>query len=423
MANHSDHTLAATQQDAVFMARAIELARLGAYTCMPNPMVGCVITQVDAAGNTVVIGEGWHQQAGKGHAEVNAMADAREKGHLLAGATAYVTLEPCSHWGRTPPCSLALIEAKVARVVFGFQDPNPQVSGNGLTLLRESNVEVVGPVLESEASVLNKGFNKRMSQGIPYVMCKSAMSVDGRTAMASGESQWITGPQARAQVQKMRAKSCAIVTGIESILHDDSSLTVRAGELTNAAIPNQVDMDLVLATQPMRVVLDSRLRIPLDAKVLQPNTQVLQSNTQVLPPGENGQSQSVVMTCVDLEGPEHKAKVEALQQQGVTVFQIAAEDSPNAGNRCQIDGLAVLKWLAEQGCNNVLLETGATLAGSWLQSGLIDELKIFMAPVLMGNQARGLFNLPFDTMSEKQALKIDDIRAVGDDWLISAKPA
>lgn len=398
MPDHADYN---HHQDAVYMARAIELARLGAYTCMPNPMVGCVITQTDAAGDTVIIGEGWHQQAGKGHAEVNAMADARAKGHLLAGATAYVTLEPCSHFGRTPPCSLALIEAKVARVVFGFQDPNPQVSGNGLTLLREANVVVVGPVLESEASVLNKGFNKRMSKGLPYVMCKSAMSVDGRTAMASGESQWITGPQARAQVQAMRAKSGAIVTGIESILHDDSSLTLRADELAHAAIPSHVDMNLVLATAPMRVVLDSRLRIPLSATVLVS--------------AEAGQGQPVVMTCVDLDDPEYKTKVDALEQQGVIVAQIEAQDG-------QVDGLAALKWLAEQGCNNVLLETGATLAGSWLQAGLIDEFKIFMAPVLMGNQARGLFNLPFDTMSEKQALKIDDIRAIGSDWLISAKP-
>lgn len=382
------------------MAHAIELAQLGAYTCMPNPMVGCVITQTDDSGNTTVIGEGWHQQAGKGHAEVNAMADARAKGHLLDGATAYVTLEPCSHYGRTPPCSLALIEAKVARVVFGFQDPNPQVSGNGLTLLREANVEVVGPVLESEASALNKGFNKRMSLGLPYVVCKSAMSLDGRTAMASGESQWITGEHARAQVQTLRAKSCAIVTGIESILHDDSSLTVRRGELSKAHLPDKVDQDLVLATQPLRVVLDSRLRIPLTARVLKPV-------------GEG--RPSIVMTCVDLDSPEHKSKVEALQQAGVIVVKVAEKTG-------HIDALAALKWLSEQNCNNVLLETGATLAGSWLQANLIDELKIFMAPVLMGNQARGLFNLPFDTMSEKQALKINDIRAIGDDWLISAKP-
>jgi diaminohydroxyphosphoribosylaminopyrimidine deaminase / 5-amino-6-(5-phosphoribosylamino)uracil reductase len=368
-------------RDLVMMARAIKLAARGQYTCMPNPAVGCVIVLNDS-----VVGEGWHQRAGEAHAEVGALKDA---GELARGATVYVTLEPCSHVGRTPPCADALIEAGVARVVYGMSDPNPKVAGGGLKKLCQAGVAVEGPVLEVEAQQLNCGFIKRQQQGLPWVTVKLAMSLDGRTAMGSGESQWITGSAARQDVQRLRAKSCAIVTGIGTVLHDDPSLTVRADELE---LDNAAD---IAARQPLRVVVDSQLKMPADAKMLSAEGPVLKK--QVL----------IVTACDDaLTMPIERAEFVCL-----------------AGDDGQVDLSALVKVLAEKECNRVLVEAGAELAGAFLQAGLVDEFVVYMAPKLLGSSARPLLTLPLDSMDQQIALDITDMRQVGDDIRITVRPA
>lgn len=368
-------------RDIVMMARAMKLAARGQYTCMPNPAVGCVIVL-----NNSVVGEGWHQLAGEAHAEVNALQDA---GELARGATVYVTLEPCSHFGRTPPCADALIEAGVARVVFGMSDPNPKVAGSGLEKLRQAGIAVEGPGLEVEAQQLNRGFIKRQQQGLPWVTVKLAMSLDGRTAMDSGESQWITGSAARRDVQRLRAKSCAIVTGIGTVLHDDPSLTVRADELE---LDNAAD---IAARQPLRVVVDSQLNMPTDAKMLSAE-------------GLSLKDLALIATACDdlLPMPIEGAEVVCL-----------------AGDGGQVDLSALLKVLAEKECNRVLVEAGAELAGAFLQAGLVDEFIIYMAPKLLGSSARPLLTLPLDSMDQQVALDITDMRQVGDDIRITARPA
>lgn len=358
------------------MARAIHLAEKGVYSTMPNPRVGCVLVN-----GGEVVGEGWHERAGEGHAEVNALAQAGEQAR---GATAYVTLEPCSHTGKTGPCCEALVEAGVARVVYAMEDPNPQVSGRGLDHLEAAGVTVSGPVLETEAWALNPGFIKRMESGRPLVRCKMAMSLDGRTAMASGESKWVTGPSARADVQRLRARSCAIITGIGSILHDDSSLTVREDELK---LPNA---GLAAAIQPLRVVLDSKQQ-------LRPNAKVLQSHAR---------------TLVVSARPEPDP---VLAEAGVEQMSIPGEDG-------RVDLLKLLFELGRRQCNEVLVEAGSALAGAFLRRGLLDEVVIYMAPKLMGSEARPLFELPLQSMSAQLPLTITDMRAVGNDWRITARP-
>lgn len=366
------------------MARALELARRGWYTTMPNPRVGCVLVRDEEC-----IAEGWHQRAGEGHAEVNALAtlSAQQVADvpLSKGATAYVTLEPCSHTGRTGPCCDALIDAGISRLVFGMQDPNPQVSGRGLEKIRAAGIQVDGPLFESEARGLNPGFIKRMEAGLPRVICKLAMSVDGRTAMSSGESQWITGAAARSDVQRLRAGSCAIVTGIGSIQNDDSSLTVREQELS---LPPEQAQQAAMK-QPLRVVLDSKQQLPINARVLaDPKTALVVSCRE---PGDD------------------------LAQLGVEQLNL-----PNADGR--IDLKAVLSALAERQCNEVMVEAGAELAGAFVAAELVDELYIYMAPVLMGSDARPLLQLPLQQMSEKRSLKIKDVRALGDDWRFIVEP-
>ncbi|MDX2349590.1 MAG: bifunctional diaminohydroxyphosphoribosylaminopyrimidine deaminase/5-amino-6-(5-phosphoribosylamino)uracil reductase RibD [Porticoccus sp.] len=357
------------------MARAMKLAARGQYTCMPNPAVGCVIVL-----NNSVVGEGWHQLAGEAHAEVNALQDA---GELARGATVYVTLEPCRHFGRTPPCADALIEAGVARVVYGMSDPNPKVAGSGLEKLRQAGIAVEGPGLEVEAQQLNRGFIKRQQQGLPWVTVKLAMSLDGRTAMDSGESQWITGSAARRDVQRLRAKSCAIVTGIGTVLHDDPSLTVRANELE---LDNAAD---IATRQPLRVVVDSQLKTPTDAKIL------------------SVEGLAFIATACD---------------DSLTVPIEGAEVVCLAGDDGQVDLSALLKVLAEKECNRVLVEAGAELAGAFLQAGLVDEFVIYMAPKLLGSSARPLLTLPLDSMDQQVGLDITDMRQVGDDIRITARP-
>lgn len=362
--------------DIAFMARALRLAERGIYTTMPNPRVGCVLVRKGE-----VLAEGWHWRAGEGHAEANALAEIR---HQAQGATAYVTLEPCNHTGRTGPCSEALIAAGISRLVYAMEDPNPQVSGRGLDKLRQAGVEVSGPLLEDEARDLNPGFVRRMERGLPLVRCKLAMSLDGRTAMASGESKWVTGRRAREDVQRLRARSCAIISGIDTVLQDRAVLSVRAGEL-------QLEHAGEIARrQPLRVILDSNLRLPLDAPLLEcPGPVLLIHN------GKNP---------VQKDWPEW-----------VETLALPGKDG-------RIDLSAVLRELARRQCNEVLVESGSTLAGSFLGRGLLDEIIIYMAPKLMGSSARPLFELPLDAMSSQLPLKIHDIRALGNDWRITAAP-
>lgn len=357
--------------DAAMMARALKLAARGRYTTMPNPAVGCVITRGEQ-----VVGEGWHRRAGEPHAEIHAL---RAAGEQARGATAYVTLEPCSHHGRTPPCADALIAAGVARVVYGALDPNPQVAGSGLEKLRQAAVVVDGPVLQDESRVLNRGFIKRQQQGLPWVTVKLAMSLDGRTAMASGESQWITGPAARSDVQRLRARSSAIITGLGTVLHDNPALTVRAAEL---GLDHAED---IAARQPLRVVVDSQLRIPRDCQLLT----------------DGGATLVASITDGDLSAAE------------VVVLD-------NGSGRVNLP--ALLELLAQRECNEVLVEAGAQLAGAFVAAGLVDELVIYMAAKLLGSTARPLLDLPLTDMAAALAVEIVDMRAVGGDWRITARP-
>ena len=367
--------------DKAYMARALRLAERGRYTTMPNPRVGCVLVKQGE-----VIAEGWHVRAGAGHAEVNALAQA---GAAAQDATAYVTLEPCSHTGQTGPCCDALIEAGIARVVYAMEDPNPAVAGRGLERLEDAGITVDGPVLEDSAWALNPGFIKRMERGLPLVRCKLAMSLDGRTAMASGESKWVTARRAREDVQRLRAGACAIVSGIETVLRDDASLTVRAEELNldNAAAAAE--------KQPLRVILDSRLRLPRNGMLLQTPGPVL-----------------LVHADADVDA--------ALADLGPWPQQVELLSLPDSDGRINV--LRLLMELGKRQCNEVLVEAGAQVAGSFLRRGLLDEMVVYMAPKLLGSNARPLFDLPLDSMAAQLPLTITDITAVGSDWRITAKP-
>ena len=365
--------------DRSWMSRALMLAERGLYTTEPNPRVGCVLV---ADGE--VVGEGWHVRAGEGHAEVNALAQAGERAR---GATAYVTLEPCSHFGKTPPCADALIKAGVSRMVAAMQDPNPQVAGNGLQRLREAGIAVECGLLEEQARALNPGFIKRMQQGLPWVRVKLAMSLDGRTAMASGESKWITGPAARADVQRLRARSGAVVSGADSVLLDDSALTVRASEL---GLPSD-EAAAAAERQPLRVLVDSLRRVPLEQRFFR----------------EAGPS-LVISTSAEQAADDYLAA-------GSELLAVPGADG-------KVDLQAVLQILAERGCNEVLVEAGAGLSGAFWRAGLVDELIVYMAPRLLGSQARPLMQLPFESMSEAMDVAITDMRAIGQDWRITARP-
>jgi len=391
-----------------YMARAIQLAKKGQYTTHPNPRVGCVIVK-----DGKVIGEGYHQKAGLPHAEINALLQLRSDKKSAQGAVAYVTLEPCSHTGKTPPCANALIEAEISRTVIAMQDPNPQVAGQGIQRLRDAGIIVEVGILEDQARALNVGFIKRMEQGLPWVRIKLAMSLDGKTAMASGESQWITGSAARQDVQRLRAKCDAILTGSGTVLEDDPSLNVR---ITSEELGLDKGVEY---QQPLRVVLDSNLRISSQAKML----------------GLAGDT--LIYTCSD-----NKEKSQALEQAGAKIISLdhvkvggctstllsrtirqaqqdcASSLSKTASNSMKKLSLSVvLKDLAKQQINEIHVEAGATLCGALLQEKLVDEIIIYMAPTIMGADARGLFNLPeLSQMKDKKDLKIQDIRAVGDDW-------
>ena len=357
------------------MSRALQLAQRGLYTTQPNPRVGCVLVK---AGE--IIGEGWHEKAGEAHAEIHAL---RQAGDKAIGATAYVTLEPCSHHGRTPPCVDALIAAGVARVVVAMEDPNPLVSGKGLKQLAQAGIKIESGLLEAQARELNPGFIKRMTRGLPWVRIKLAMSVDGRTAMASGESQWITGAPARQDVQKLRARSSAVMTGIGTILADDPQLDVR---LTPEDLNSKQSVQ-----QPLRVILDSQLRCPQTARIFQSAGPI------------------VILTTSEKEID--------FASEAIQVIKLAAHNG-------QVDLNQALHWLAEQQqVNELHVEAGSVLCGALLQADWVDEVIIYMAPHIMGDNAKGLFHLPgIISMNQRIGLDILNIHAVGSDWRITARP-
>jgi diaminohydroxyphosphoribosylaminopyrimidine deaminase/5-amino-6-(5-phosphoribosylamino)uracil reductase len=352
-------------QDSEYMAQALRLAERGLCSASPNPRVGCVLAKDGA-----VIGAGWHERAGEPHAEVHAL---RAAGETACGATAYVTLEPCSHHGRTPPCADALIAAGVARVVVAVQDPNPQVAGTGIARLRAAGIETECGLMEAAARELNIGFFARMARGTPWLRSKIAMSLDGRTALANGVSQWITGAAARLDVQHWRARSCAVLTGIGTILADDARLDVR---------------EVATPRQPLRVVLDSQLRMPLGARVLS---------------GGN----TLIYTV-----RRDEQKIALLQDRGATVTAM-----PDGNG--QVDLAAMLRDLAQRGCNEVLVEAGSALNGALLRAGLVDELLLYVAPQLLGDAAHGIAQLgELTSLDQSIRLKWQDVRQVGADLRI-----
>lgn len=353
--------------DSQWMAQALRLAERGLYTTAPNPRVGCVLVK---AGK--VVGEGWHERAGEPHAEVHAL---RNAGRSARGATAYVTLEPCSHHGRTPPCADALIAEGVSRVVCAMQDPNPQVAGNGLAALRAAGIEAECGLMEAAARELNIGFFTRMSRGTPWVRSKIAASLDGRTALANGTSKWITGAAARRDVQQWRARSCAVLTGIGTVLADDPRLNVR---------------EVHTERQPLRVVVDSRLRMPPEAAIL---------------------SGAVLIYTASSDASRRAA----LQAQGAEVVTMTSADG-------QVDLPAMLGDLARRGTNEVLVEAGRTLNGALFKTGLVDELVLYLAPRLLGDAARGLADLgELTQLQQGVAMQWQDVRQVGSDLRIVAR--
>ena len=350
------------------MARALQLAERGLWTTTPNPRVGCVLVR-----DGEVVGEGWHERAGGPHAEVHAL---RAAGARARGATAFVTLEPCSHHGRTPPCAEALVDAGVTRVVAAMADPNPLVAGNGLAMLRAAGIETACGLLENEARELNIGFVSRMTRGRPWLRLKAAASLDGKTALDNGSSQWITGPAARRDGHAWRARACAILTGIGTVRDDDPQLTVR-----------EVDTP----RQPLRVIVDSRLETPLTAKIL--------SGGPVL-----------LAAAVDDE-----KKANSLRAAGAEVLLL-----PNAAGKVELKDL--LEELARRGINEVHAEAGFKLNGSLLREGLVDELLLYLAPCLIGHAAAGIFNLPaLAELDDRQRLQVRDLRQVGEDIRLIAR--
>ena len=351
------------------MARALRLAAKGAWTTHPNPRVGCVITR-----DCEVVGEAWHERAGLAHAEVLALEAA---GRAARGATAYVTLEPCAHQGRTGPCAEALARAGVNRVVAAVQDPDPRVAGQGFAYLRESGIRVQSGLLADQAEALNRGFFKRLRQGRPWVTVKLAASLDGRTALASGESRWITGEAAREDVHRLRAAASAVLTGSGTALADDPRLNARLDDVTR---------------QPLRVLLDSRLRLSTSSQLL----------------GEEGGPLRVF--CGEQAGDSGP-----LEAAGARVTRLPGE---------RPDAETVLRHLAsEEDCNELLVEAGPTLSGDLLSRGLVDEVVLYLAPHLIGDAGRGLFHLPgLESMDQRRPLRIRDLRRVGEDIRMTLQP-
>jgi diaminohydroxyphosphoribosylaminopyrimidine deaminase/5-amino-6-(5-phosphoribosylamino)uracil reductase len=357
-----------TAADHAHMAQALRLAEKGLYSTTPNPRVGCVIVKDGA-----VIGKGWHAVAGEPHAEIHAL---REAGEAARGATVYVTLEPCSHHGRTPPCAQALVEAGVARVVAAMEDPNPLVAGEGLALLAQAGIRTEHGLLEDQAHELNIGFVYRMTCGRPWVRLKVAASLDGKTALNNGVSQWITGEDARRDAHHLRARSCAVLTGIGTVLADDPQMNVRAVETPR---------------QPLRIVVDSHLKMPPSAKMLV-------------------DGKTLIVT-----GNDNHEKMDKLWQAGARMLILPLKNG-------HVDLKRMLDELGKQNINEITVEAGPTLSGALLQAGLVDELVIYLAPLLLGDKARGMFDLPELTKMAGRELRIRDINMVGRDLRIRAVP-
>ncbi|MDH4152070.1 MAG: bifunctional diaminohydroxyphosphoribosylaminopyrimidine deaminase/5-amino-6-(5-phosphoribosylamino)uracil reductase RibD [Betaproteobacteria bacterium] len=356
-----------TPDDQRHMARALELAARGLFTTTPNPRVGCVVVK-----DGVVAGEGWHEKAGESHAEPMALQAADGK---AAGATVYVTLEPCAHHGRTPPCVDALLAAKPARVVAAIADPNPDTAGKGLEKLRAAGITVDVGLMDAEARELNIGFFARMTRGTPWVRMKVAASLDGRTALADGQSQWITGDAARKDGHAWRARACAVLTGVGTVKSDDPQLNVRDVETTR---------------QPLRVVVDSRLQTPLNARVLRPGT---------------------LFAAAGVDAPRSVA----LRARGAEVVVL-----PNHDGKVELPDL--LQELARRGCNEIHVEAGHKLNGSLLQAGLVDELLIYMAPCILGDTAQGMFHLPpLAKLADRCNVRITDVQQIGADLRVLAR--
>lgn len=354
--------------DEHFMAHALRIAARGLFTTTPNPRVGCVIVRDGA-----IVGEGFHERAGEPHAEANAL---RAAGDRAAGATVYLTLEPCNHHGRTPPCVDALIAARVTRVVAAMQDPNPKVAGDGFARLRAAGVDVHAGLLEDEARELNIGFVARMTRGRPWVRIKVAASLDGKTALANGKSQWITGAEARADGHRWRARACAVLTGIGTVKDDDPQLTVRAVETSR---------------QPLKVLVDSRLEVPLDARLFA---------------GGN----ALVAAAVD-----SREKVARLRDRGAAVVLL-----PNATGKVELTDL--VRELARRELNEIHVEAGFKLNGSLVAAGLVDELLVYLAPSLIGESGQGMFNLPvLDDLAQRRRLIWRDVQRIGADLRVVAR--
>jgi diaminohydroxyphosphoribosylaminopyrimidine deaminase / 5-amino-6-(5-phosphoribosylamino)uracil reductase len=362
---------AQSELDESYMRRALELAARGLYSTDPNPRVGCVLVQ-----DGRIVGEGWHQRAGEAHAEVNALAVA---GAAARGATAYVTLEPCAHTGRTPPCVQALIGARVARVVYALADPNPLVNGAGVAALRAAGIDTVGEVLAAEAGALNPGFLKRMRTGLPWVRVKLGASLDGRTALANGASRWITGPAARADAQRFRARSSVVLSGSGTVLADDPALNVRLEGATR---------------QPLRVVLDSALRVPPQARMF------------------DREGPALVFTASD-----DAARRAELERRGVRIETVARA----ADGGLELE--AVLRRLAGLEANEIWVEAGARLAGALLHARLVDEFIVYLAPSLLGPTARALVELPeISQLDQRLRLEFSECKPVGPDLRLTAVP-
>jgi diaminohydroxyphosphoribosylaminopyrimidine deaminase / 5-amino-6-(5-phosphoribosylamino)uracil reductase len=357
-----------SQIDQRYMAEALRLAEKGLYTATPNPRVGCVIVRDGEA-----VGAGWHEKTGGPHAEIVALGAA---GARARGATAYVSLEPCSHHGRTPPCVDALIEAGIARVVAAMQDPNSKVAGAGFARLRAAGIEVESGLMQDEARALNIGFVARMSRGRPWLRMKIAASLDGRTALANGRSQWITGPEARRDGHAWRARACAVLTGIGTVMDDDPQLNVR---------------EVQTPRQPLKVVVDSRLQLPPSAKLL---------------------ASGKVLVAAAIE---NKAAVAALQDKGAEVVLL-----PNARGKVELTQL--MRELARRELNEVHVEAGYKLNGSLLAEGLVDELLVYLAPCILGNSALGMFNLPeLADLAQKRLVQFADVQTIGKDLRLLAQ--
>lgn len=361
--------------DIRYMSEALRLAQRGSYTSQPNPRVGCVIVK-----DGVIVGEGFHARAGGPHAEVVAL---KQAGPRAYGAVAYVTLEPCAHHGRTPPCANELVIAGITRVVAATEDANPLVAGRGMQILAEAGIETRLGVLADEARALNAGFLRRISGGLPWVRVKMAASLDGRTAMASGESRWITGPDARRDVQKWRAMSSAIISGIGTVLQDDPALSVRPAEWTEWYYGEVV--------APWRVILDTDFRTPVTAKLF-----------------------SVPGRIIIAGARAHMDRQAALSDAGAEIWMLPLKKG-------RIDLAALLLKLAEAGANEVLVEAGANVAGAFAQAALVDEFIFYLAPVLMGSEARPLLQWPMASMRDQRKLAITDTRMLGSDIRFIAK--